>query len=217
MDRRFNLMSGPDTETPTLELHFKPVAFWSGAARGWLNVLMIVAGVALGAHLVVPGLWTHTPPALLILGGGAVALLIVAAVRARGKPQSGAPLRAYATHLELPEAAGSPRMRRVSYADVLSLNISGNGPSATLLIGTRDRLLTYPEQAFIESESIERLSAEVRRQLERQPGGEQLVARMNLRDAIGQAAWATRPVATIILLASLVIVAAITLLGIGLS
>jgi rhomboid protease GluP len=148
---------------------------------------------------------------LLVLGGGLIALAVAAVARARAKPRAAAAVvRAYETYLDLPDSAWASRSRRVDYTDVLSLNISGYGPTATLLIGTRDRLLSYSRLSFVEADGIEQLAAEIRRQLERQPGGAQLIARMNLRDAIGQAAWAARPVATFALLVSLGIGALLT-------
>lgn len=197
-------MAATGVELPTLELHFKPATLWESAGQGWLVGLVVgVIGAAIAVQLVNPDGWSEVPGALLVLGGGLAALLVVAATRRRGRRKEAAPARAYATHLELPEAAGSARARRVEYRDVLSVNVVGYGPGATLLLGTRDRLLSYPQHSFVEPEGIGRLSAEIRRQIERQPGGARLIAAMNLRDAIGQAAWAARPVVTVVVLLSL--------------
>jgi rhomboid protease GluP len=49
------------------------------------------------------------------------------------------------------------------------------------------------------------LQAEIRQRLEQQRGGDELLARMDRREAIGQAAWATRPLATFVLLGSVVL------------
>ncbi len=204
-------MAVPRAESPTLELHFKPVTFPSSERRGWVvGLVVVMIGAALSSYFVGPSWWSQKPGLLLVLGAGLVALVMAAIARARGKPGTPNAVRAYETYLELPDSAWASRSRRIDYTDVLSLNISGYGPSATLLIGTHDRLLSYPRLSFVEADGIEQLASEIRRQIERQPDGEQLIARMNLRDAIGQAAWAARPVATFALLVCLGIGALIT-------
>lgn len=197
-------MSQTTAGAPTLELHFKPVSFWSGPIGVTLLVLLgALAGIGGAAYFGQPGLWRDLLGALPVLGAIALLLVLASALWARHRPPRRAPLRAFDTHLELPRKPGSACTHRVDYTDLLTVDVAGQEPKAILLLGTPRRLLGYPRRAFVEPDAIEQLMAEVRYQLARRPGGEELMARMAMRDAIGRAAWSARPRVTLALLASI--------------
>lgn len=197
-------MSETTAEAPTLELHFKPVGFWSGPVGATLlGVVWAVAGAAIAVYVFAPGLWRQLSEGMAIAGMALALIIALLALRARAKPARRAPLRAFTTHLELPATAGSSRTSRVEYSDILSLNVAGSEPRTTLFLGTPRQLLGYPKRAFVEPDAVDRLMAEVRRQLARRPDGHELIARMAVRDAVGRAAWAARPVVTLVLLSSI--------------
>jgi membrane associated rhomboid family serine protease len=203
--------SGHEPEVPTLELHFRPASARAGQKFLWgLALGAGVVGAFMGLRLL--GIFTSLRSSAgidlrVLLGSMLLAscAATVAALRARAQPKSMLPLRAYATHLELPQKAGSARTHRVDYGDILSLNVAGREPRAMLFLGTAKRLLGYRLNSFVERDAFGRLQAEIRQRLEQQRGGDELLARMDRREAIGQAAWATRPLATFVLLGSVVL------------
>src|SRR5688500_8018596 len=134
-------MTAPNAELPTFELHFKPPVFWSGSTRSWLiGLAAAVAAAAVVMYAGGPSGPSNLRLVLRILGAGLLVLVIVAALRAKARPVAVPPLRAYATHLELPRDAASAHTARVEYADILSLNLAGPEPRAVLFLGTARQL-----------------------------------------------------------------------------
>lgn len=194
-------MTGPTDEPPTLELHFKPPIFWSGATRSWLiGLAAAVAAAAVVMYAGRPSESANLRPVLVVVGGGLLVILFIAALRSRARPTAVPPLRAYATHLQVPKDAASARTERVEYADILSLNVAGPEPRAVLFLGTARALFNYPLAAFVDPNAFERLMAEVRYWLARQPRGEELLVQLDRRQALGRAAGASRAAVTRVLL-----------------
>lgn len=201
---------------PTLELHFQRPAYWASSSAVWLNTLIyLVIGGALGLDLMSA---TGAGPgrALMVIAGAlALGLAIWAVVRGRARKKPPAPLRAYSTHLVVPRSAGSSRTRRVDYADILSLGVSGGGPQALVFLGTTRDVFAFRADAFIEPGAFELLRAEVERQLLARPDGIQLLDDMAQREALGRVAWSRRPRVTFALLGVLVLAFALTSLAGG--
>lgn len=194
-------MTGPTDEPPTLELHLEPPVFWSGATRSWLiGLAAAVAAAAFVLYAGRPSESSNLRPVLMVLGAGLLVILFIAALRSKARPAAVPPLRAYATHLEVPRDAASTRMERVEYGDILSLNVAGQEPRATLFLGTARQLYNYPLRAFVDPNAYERLMAEVRYRLAQQPRGEELLAQLDRRQALGRAASAERAAVTRVLL-----------------
>jgi rhomboid protease GluP len=194
-------MIGSTAEPPSFELHFKPPVFWSGATRSWLiGLAAAVAAAAVVLYAGRPSDSSNLRPVLMVLGAGLLAILVIAALRARARPTAVPPLRAYATHLEVPRDAASARTERVEYADILSLNVAGQEPRAILFLGTARQLFNYPLRAFVDPNAYERLMAEVRYRLSQQPRGEELLMQLDRRQALGRAASASKAVVTRVLL-----------------
>src|SRR5688572_27504094 len=106
-------MIGSTAEPPSFELHFKPPVFWSGATRSWLiGLAAAVAAAAVVLYAGRPSDSSNLRPVLMVLGAGLLAILFIAALRARARPTAVPPLRAYATHLEVPRDAASARTER---------------------------------------------------------------------------------------------------------
>lgn len=194
-------MTGPTDEPPTLELHFRPPAFWSGATRSWLiwlAVLVVASAVVMYAGS--PSEAANLRKVLLIGGLAYLVILVIAALRSRARPTAVPPLRAFTTHLQVPKDAASAHTERVEYADILSLNVAGQDPRAVLFLGTARQLFNYPLRAFVEPDAFERLMAEVRYRLAQQPRGRELLVQLDRRQALGRAAGASRAAVTRVLL-----------------
>jgi rhomboid protease GluP len=211
--------SGDDPEQPTLELHFRPASPWASQKLLWgVAIASGLVSAFFCLRLLVPLPWVtlgrreglHVLLGSVALAAGAA---LVAALRGKLRPRGVPPLRAYATHLVVPESAASARTQRIDYADILSLNVAGREPKAMLFLGTARRLLGYRLRSFVAPDAFEQLRAEVRQRLHEQDGGRELLRQMDRREAMGQAAWAIRPVATVALLASVVLGFLITQFG----
>ncbi len=85
------------------------------------------------------------------------------------------------------------------YADVLSVDVFGNGKLARVLVNTRRKLFVYPLGRFVDAEAVTRLRTGVRNALAAQ-SADALMREMDERERLGKQAWLRKPAVTIGLL-----------------
>lgn len=187
-------------------LRFRPPPLlpWAALQR-WAVVVAVALGTAvgLGRRLELRFIGENTLDWLL---GGAAALLALLAALLRGK-QRGArtpPIELFEGHLSVPKSETSKHSDRISYRDLLSLELIG--PS--LVLGAHSRLYVYPLASLEQPDQAQELRSQVHGFIARTSGGLELLDALRRREALG-AAFRTRaiPVTQVLLLILLAVFA----------
>ncbi|MGH8613285.1 MAG: rhomboid family intramembrane serine protease [Gammaproteobacteria bacterium] len=153
---------------PCAEIPLHKPPFWSF----WLAC--IVSAVA-AATIFLLSAWRNDPQSIsqgittLVTASGVLALAL--AVRVLTRPRVSAPIRFLSGHISLPAKPGASRVIDVPYQDILSLDVWGQPPRQTLVLGTNNRLFVYPDRAFAVSDGVALLSQEIASRIVQLPDG----------------------------------------------